>query len=628
LNQDKIRSLQSSYNARNQEAIAAKQTEYNQANQLFIQANQEIYNSNHREEIQIKQRCVRKKLKSEQNQNDRLLNFKKEIRDGPSFICQCCDRRMFKQGVMNLTEKALDAIISKHGEAFLDAVLPEKSSAKILCHNCYTKITHGKKPSIRVSNGLQLDKIPPELQLTDLENQMIAKDLLFIKIKLLPKSRMGAIVDRVIMVPLGDEDIEKTINCLPRMPSKAALLPVRFKRMKSLKNDHMTAFIRPEMVVAGVKKLKQLNNPFYINVKVSETFDQDYQNEMHELDAAAEEQATDQVEEQELIDEQPVDNEELDPIKRYQVEQADHTCMVPEDPSSMVIMNTTNQVMSKKMSRKSAKSFVIAPGESKIPTNWLRSPDFDVKAYPCLHPTGSYGVFYTRAQHVSIQQYFTQRLLNRDLRFARDKSYLFMAQQYVERHYLERLIDVMAQRGKMDASGRVCQVSDACSVFQKIRGTPKFWQQVRYEILSKIEALGPFQIFFTFSCGELRWSEIFVYLFKEKDVTVSYQCDDESGEWNGTDESILINGIPLWEYMEVNSINKNDMLREEVFHVTRMFDNRVKSFIKNVLMSPGMDRIPFSYYSYRVEFQARGMYSIYICVKNAKSQFFNLGVNF
>ena len=38
------------------------------------------------------------------------------------------------------------------------------------------------------------------------------------------------------------------------------------------------------------------------------------------------------------------------------------------------------------------------------------------------------------------------------------------------------------------------QIHDPCSVFEKIPGTPKYWQRVRYEIISKLENIGPFQV--------------------------------------------------------------------------------------------------------------------------------------
>ena len=57
----------------------------------------------------------------------------------------------------------------------------------ILCHNCLNKIKKKKVPNIHFSNGLELDDIPDELKLTDLEQQLIAKTLIFLKVKKLPR---------------------------------------------------------------------------------------------------------------------------------------------------------------------------------------------------------------------------------------------------------------------------------------------------------------------------------------------------------------------------------------------------------------------------------------------------------
>ena len=51
--------------------------------------------------------------------------------------------------------------------------------------------------------------------------------------------------------------------------------------------------------------------------------------------------------------------------------------------------------------------------------------------------------------------------------------------------------------------------------------------------------------------------------------------------------------------------SQKKLLEDEVVIITRIFDNRVKAFIKNILLSKDNDRIPVEYYTYRVEFQAR-----------------------
>ena len=53
-----------------------------------------------------------------------------------------------------------------------------------------------------------------------------------------------------------------------------------------------------------------------------------------------------------------------------------------------------------------------------------------------------------------------------------------MTQQYLERKSLETQISIAAQRGKYDPSKGFSQITDPFSVFQKVKGTPKYWKQV------------------------------------------------------------------------------------------------------------------------------------------------------
>ena len=52
----------------------------------------------------------------------------------------------------------------------------------------------------------------PEMKLSELENSLIAKDLLFMKIVQLPRSRMAALRGQEVNIPLTDADIKK--DCL------------------------------------------------------------------------------------------------------------------------------------------------------------------------------------------------------------------------------------------------------------------------------------------------------------------------------------------------------------------------------------------------------------------------------
>ena len=115
----------------------------------------------------------------------------------------------------------------------------------------------------------------------------------------------------------------------------------------------------------------------------------------------------------------------------------------------------------------------------------MRNDDFDVKAFPDLHPTGRYGLHHKRSNKLPPAYYFNQRLLNKDQRFSMNMAYIFMAQQYVQRHSLESQINVSSQRGTFD-SKTLNQHSDVFSVFQKLKGSPKYWKQVSFLWKTKI----------------------------------------------------------------------------------------------------------------------------------------------
>ena len=150
-------------------------------------------------------------------------------------------------------------------------------------------------------------------------------------------------------------------------------------------------------------------------------------------------------------------------------------------------------------------------------------------------------------------------------------------------------------------------LTDVFDVFKQIKGSPKYWQTARNELVAKVKQLGPFHVFYTFSCGEMRWAEVFISLLTRRGR--SFRIPDG---WDGNDNELLIledgEETKLWEYVnDKMSESKHELYQDYMFLVTRLFDARVKSFVKNILMGGGKDKVPFQYYSYRVEFQARGM---------------------
>ena len=115
-----------------------------------------------------------------------------------------------------------------------------------LCHTCIRYLEKDEMPPMCHKNNLYYKEIPECLQLTDIEKQLIVKNLIFIKVRALPKTRMPAINDRVINVPIEDDDIIKEVTSLPRTEKNNGMVTVRLKRKLAMKNFHKEGMIRPE----------------------------------------------------------------------------------------------------------------------------------------------------------------------------------------------------------------------------------------------------------------------------------------------------------------------------------------------------------------------------------------------
>ena len=441
------------------------------------------------------------------------------------------------------------------------------------------------------------------------------------KVTQLPTRRVTGVKDRVICVPLKPDNIQKTIQSLPRPPDEAEVVPVAFKRMEKMKNSHWEALVRPHKCIAALKKLKELDNPFYQDIDINEDF---MGEEPMEIDESSEHDESSEDEdaipelnengeksdtnnETESAEESDDEDDKLAAVRKYQCQQGSHTCMMPINPEMMVFVNETAAPVEKKMRESSTSSTVVAPGEGSVPDNWLKSENFDVQAHPTKHPTGRFGLHYKRKVKLTPQEFFNQRLLNGDPRFSECIPYLFSAQQYIERCALQNQINISGRKGvtKKSDDGFEVQVKDMFSILTAIRGSSKYWQVARNELIAKVKQLGPFHVFFTLSCAEMRWSEVFVSILRRKGLKVEF-IEDEDGNWDGDDENISVEGVPLWDFVDSMAESKNDLLKESTVLLTRHFDGRVRSFIKHILMGKGKDRVPYEYWTYRVEMQARG----------------------
>ena len=85
-----------------------------------------------------------------------------------------------------------------------------------LCHSCNLYITKNKIPKISSMNSLKVYDRPYYLDLTEVENVLIAPRINFMKMIRLPVSRMPGIRDKIINVPIPLHLIKENFNILPQ----------------------------------------------------------------------------------------------------------------------------------------------------------------------------------------------------------------------------------------------------------------------------------------------------------------------------------------------------------------------------------------------------------------------------
>ena len=276
------------------------------------------------------------------------------------------------------------------------------------------------------------------------------------------------------------------------------------KRKLEYKSAHLEEFIRPKVVIRALEVLKERGNKYYQSIEINKEFTtRENSNEEQEVE---DERKTTQIEKMLGNISDDSDDESEDPVKKFQSKQSSETCLTPLNLEAQVVSNTTAETISKPMGE-GRSSFEIAPGENKLVKNRIREKDCDVRAFPKHYPTGQYGISFPRKHKLTNQMFFNQRLLNVDERFSRDNFYLFMASTFIEEEQLVKQVNISGMRGssEQNASGEtVVKLQDLYSVFKTLKGTPKYWQTAKYELIAKVKQLGPFHLFFTFSCGEMR----------------------------------------------------------------------------------------------------------------------------
>ena len=315
---------------------------------------------------EFKENLRKRKQKSDNavRASQRLAKFKRRIRYGPIFVCSCCHQKLFENQVHVLSDE-LRKIIDEGNPGIREELIDEEILVEIgrekfayLCKSCIGYLKKGKIPKLCVKNGLHVDKIDNNLRLTELENNLIARNIVFQKIHKMPKSRWSGTHDRLVNVPVNPEDVLNTVENLPRTPAEAGLIPiipVNLKRKLEYKTTHLTQMIDTNKIFRYLDYLRKMGHPGYKFFDDRNTYEKrcltedakgallvfpEEENEIVDLDMYKEELArldgaktdepnSDNHEVYEIEEEEYVTK---DPVRKYQYEYNRTTCMTNKFP--------------------------------------------------------------------------------------------------------------------------------------------------------------------------------------------------------------------------------------------------------------------------------------------------------
>ena len=502
-----------------------------------------------------------------------------------------------------------------------------------LCRGCHSYLKKGKLPPKAAANCLKVVPVPESVCLNSyLEEALIARVLLFIKIFSLKSSLMPAMKDKCVVIPLEKNDIQDTVQSLPRLPSESGIIDIQWKRRVGQKNAHLQAKVDPTRIFKALEFLKESGNPHYTSTQSREDYEIKCRNEdpigfnivfgennlLHPVpqtlpvqfipDDSAE-QILELSKYLEVIEERDLEKQYLenDAVRKFQIDYDENICMVERFPEAMQIEGVV--LPQEDDGDNQNQLHVVAPGEGKTPTDLLYCKDWDSKAFPMLHPDGQNNLTDERRKRtLRDNDYFKQRIFNIDPRWRNNIHYIFAAAVFRERKDMLRNINMGFTKGKRntDKDGRTqYTLKDPYSVFENVANTPSYHKKGKMEMIARLDNFGPFHIFFTISCADFRWPENLTAILREQDIGL--RCSIDSLQQETYEVLSNVRGwVPMEEYI-INELDEtlHEVMRRNVVTATRNYQARVQALMQTIIRHP-KNPLSVKHYSAKLEFQARG----------------------
>ncbi|KAJ8048747.1 ATP-dependent DNA helicase PIF1 [Holothuria leucospilota] len=516
-----------------------------------------------------------------------MEKFHNIVKDGPTFVCSCCDQLWYKKSVQN-AQNCLNKIPAT-ALSFARVSIDSKTSSW-LCGTCVKYLKLGEVPPYSVENGVHFWPCPQELELFPLEERLVALRVPFMQIRELPRGGQLSLKGNVVNVPA---DISSVVTSLPRTFSDSQTIPLRFKRKLEYKHSVLDQNIRPNKVLQAAKWLVT-NSALYKAEGVTVRTDLDA------FSSAQSEQLN------VLPFEEDGDTSESNPIEQTStcidsnLHEDDWTEVPNFDNRAAGQLDT--MLTSHSAEEISNVALCLAPCEGQKPLGLFQDTHSECLSFPSLF-CGKPRPQHKRTVHYS--DICKVELRHKDRRVSMSVSNIFYKAKKLQIHHIQQQVQLSIRKCKRGnkklTAGYLKEIENVRAlihqdegyrVFKSLRGSPPYWERAKKDIFAMIRQCGIPTWFASFSAAETKWYHLLNILAQ----TIYNKQYTEEELQNLT-----------WE-------QKCDLIQKDPVTCCRHFDFMVQEFIKCILLSPVHPVGMIEDYFYRVEFQKRGSPHIHMLI--------------
>ena len=470
-----------------------------------------------------------------------------------------------------------------------------------ICHTCLSALRECKPPKLSVSNGMKWPDKPPELNLHQLEERLIALRIAFMQIRELPRGGQYSLKGNVINVPV---DIQPTINCLPRPMDENFTVAIQLKKKLAYKKVDFKENVRPLRVLSSLNWLMN-NSQLYkkSGIVVDENWFQEVTESSEDtvrefLDVSKESKVKNNTEGE--IQEHN-NTSENDTVESNDYD-SDHYSEVDANEH---VGNVDTLVDDADIDNKCDKVFTFAPGEGQHPLSLYQDKDAEYLCFPtifCGQTPPSRDERLVPAHYSDIVKW---ELRSVDRRAAQSVPNIFFKHKKLQMKQISDKVNLAVRRCKKrgqkitaaearDSSyvDKLVNLDEGYYIFRQLRNSPAYLETRKKDIFAMIKQLSLPTWFMSLSAADTRWTDLLKMLAKLNDGIDYSEKELENLSWQ----------------------EKTKLVQKDPVTCLRYFDHRVQEFLNTVLKSSCEPIGKLLDYFYRVEFQQRGSPHIHMLV--------------